>query len=197
LKIYIPHLRLLHPNLLLPLTRVPCYYYAREPCYYFPYLYTPQEQQKQFHYEDLFGCMTRNFGKGFMCVGGFRLATSTFRLLLALASGRGKIADIWTVFEGTQAWGTFGGALLALTNGWMYLSRTVDPSQHVGRQTMSALKRYDGGKRRRGDGETERRRDGETERRRDGETERRRDGETERRREREGQRQRQEKETVG
>ena len=132
---FFPHTR---PLLLLPPPPVPLY---------------PQEQQKRFHYEDLFGCMTRNFGKGFMCVGGFRLATSTFRLLLALASGRGKIADIWTVFEGTQAWGMFGGALLALTNGWMYLSRTVDPSQHVGRQTMSALKRYDGGKRRRRDGE--------------------------------------------
>eukprot|EP00947_MAST-08B_sp_MAST-8B-sp1_P000924 g924.t1 len=41
------------------------------------------------HYDDLFGCVMRNFGKGFVCFGLFRVTLNASRVLFGLLRGRG------------------------------------------------------------------------------------------------------------
>lgn len=97
-----------------------------------PSAWTPDERKKH-HYEDLFGCLSRNFGKGFLFGGGMKCFFACLQLLAALLRRREPTRDVVKMLtHQVPEFGLFGGALLALFNGFMYCTRQRERTELLG-----------------------------------------------------------------
>ena len=82
------------------------------------------EEQQRIHYEDLFGCFTRNFGKGFALGFGGKVLLNVFSELVSSLRTRRFHWHIFTrSVEGAKDHGLFLALLLATHNSIMYVSR--------------------------------------------------------------------------
>lgn len=97
-----------------------------------PSAWTPDERKKH-HYEDLFGCLSRNFGKGFIFGGGMKCFFACLQLLASLLRRKEKTRDVMKMLtHQVPEFGFFGGTLLALFNGFMYCTRQRERTELLG-----------------------------------------------------------------
>jgi len=97
-----------------------------------PSAWTPDERKKH-HYEDLFGCLSRNFGKGFIFGGGMKCFFACLQLLASLLRRKEPTRDVVKMLvHQVPEFGLFGGALLALYNGFMYCTRQKERTGLLG-----------------------------------------------------------------
>ena len=86
----------------------------------------PVEEQEKIHYEDLFGCFTRNFGKGFALGFGGKVLLNVFtELVSTLRSGKFQFKTFAHSLDGAKDHGLFFALLLASHNSIMYATRDV------------------------------------------------------------------------
>jgi hypothetical protein len=84
----------------------------------------PVEEQQKIHYEDLFGCFTRNFGKGFALGFGGKVLLNLFTELVSTMRSRKIHLELFTrTLDGAKDHGLFFALLLATHNSVMYMSR--------------------------------------------------------------------------
>jgi hypothetical protein len=87
------------------------------------------EDLAKIHYEDLFGCFTRNFGKGF-ALGFFgRVGINAFFEVVGIMRRRGLPTDgvpiSKALLDGSREHGLFLGLLLSVFNSFMYTTRNA------------------------------------------------------------------------
>jgi len=75
------------------------------------------------HYEDLWGAITRNIGKGFMLGYGGKVSVNVLFQLLNFIRGRKVNLDRRVVLQTARDYGVFFGLLLGINNGIMYQTR--------------------------------------------------------------------------
>jgi hypothetical protein len=86
----------------------------------------PLEEQQKIHYEDLFGCFTRNFGKGFALGCGGKIILNIFSELVFILRNRKINAEVFTkLLDGARDHGLFLAMLLASHNSIMFMTRDV------------------------------------------------------------------------
>ena len=92
-------------------------------------------QQYKLHYENLWNCFTRNFGKGFMLGAAVRVAAKALWLIFSMARGRKALFQKSTIIEllsNSRDLGLFSGALLSLFNSAAYITKKVDTKSTAG-----------------------------------------------------------------
>lgn len=94
------------------------------------------DQQQTIHYDDVWGCLTRNFGKGFVLGVLAKIGLNGLWLLVSIlrgrkvTSGKTSVADL---FPGSTKFGIFVGALLSIFNCTAYLTKETDSQSMIGR----------------------------------------------------------------
>ena len=96
----------------------------------------PVDQQHALHYEDLWGCLTRNFGKGFALGALAKVGVNGFWILLSILRGKkvpfGK-ATVALLVPGSAQFGLFTGSMLSIFNSVAYLTKAIDEQSTLGR----------------------------------------------------------------
>src|SRR5690606_25815650 len=72
------------------------------------------------HYEDLWGCITRNIGKGFVLGCGGKVSVNLLFILLNALRGRPLSLSWNAILQNAQPYGVFLGLLLGINNAVMY-----------------------------------------------------------------------------
>jgi len=87
------------------------------------------EDMARIHYEDLFGCATRNFGKGFTLGFFGRVGINVFFEIVGIMRRRGLPTDgeplAHAIAGGAKEHGLFLGLLLSVFNSFMYATRNA------------------------------------------------------------------------
>ena len=95
----------------------------------------PVDQQRALHYEDLWGCFTRNFGKGFALGMITRIGANAFWMLISILRKR-KVPSAEAVISllapGSTEFGVFAGSMLSIFNTFVYLTKNADEDSAVG-----------------------------------------------------------------
>mmetsp|Transcript_10242 Transcript_10242/g.11805 ORF Transcript_10242/g.11805 Transcript_10242/m.11805 type:complete len:520 (+) Transcript_10242:220-1779(+) len=92
------------------------------------------------HYEDLWGAITRNIGKGFVLGYGGKVTVNVLFLLLTAIRGRKVKVNRNALVHSARDYGVFFGLLLGINNGIMYETR----KRLVGGGIKGKLNRYRG-----------------------------------------------------
>ncbi|GBG34594.1 Transmembrane protein 135 [Hondaea fermentalgiana] len=85
----------------------------------------PERRRAAAHYDDLWGAITRNIGKGFVLGYAGKVFLNSLFPLLDLARGRRTVVNRRVLFIGAREYGLFLGSLLAIFNGGMFASRKL------------------------------------------------------------------------
>ena len=95
----------------------------------------PVDQQHALHYEDLWGCFTRNFGKGFAIGLIGKVGVNALFMLLSilrkrkLPSGEAAVA---LLAPGSTQFAVFAGSMLSIFNSFAYLTKDADEKSLLG-----------------------------------------------------------------
>ena len=95
----------------------------------------PVDQQHALHYEDLWGCFTRNFGKGFALGMITKIGANAFWMLLSILRKRkipSREALVSILAPGSAEFGVFAGSMLSIFNTFVYLTKNADEDSILG-----------------------------------------------------------------
>eukprot|EP00299_Pterocystis_sp_00344_P012703 c6133_g1_i1.p1 GENE.c6133_g1_i1~~c6133_g1_i1.p1 ORF type:complete len:486 (+),score=69.65 c6133_g1_i1:49-1506(+) len=89
---------------------------------------TQQTSKTRPLYEDFFGCVSRNFGKGFLLGAGVNGVVGFFNVTRGKESLVGSLTKFFESGD-TSRWGIFAGLVLAVFNGTLYVITSSTPTE--------------------------------------------------------------------